>query len=391
MFIPMTTPCVLVLNAGSSSIKAALIAQAAVIATDGLSDLEPIWQEQIAWQAPAPHSGAAELQQAVTACLAPWLIPAIEPWLAVLTLVGHRVVHGGERFHQATCIDAGVRQAIAEAAALAPLHNAIALAVIDWVEAWLAPRQPQLQQWACFDTAFHSSIDEAHASYAIPAAWRARGLRRYGFHGLNHQHIAETVTAIHRNEGFPERELQQLRLVSAHLGAGCSLCAIAGGRSVTTTMGLTPLEGLVMASRSGSVDPGLLLHLLKEGLTPAELDDALNHRSGLLGLSGLSADIRELRRAAAQGHSGAALAISVFTERLLEGIAAMAAALRGVDVIALSGGIGQNDEMLVQSLRQELAWMGPFRLLQIPADEEGQIARQCLEAQAKEARLDVAQ
>ncbi|MEB3275907.1 MAG: acetate kinase [Cyanobacteriota bacterium] len=375
----MTTPCVLVLNAGSSSIKAALIA--VHHGSDGVSE-QRLWHGQRTWQGPPAGGSAVELQLTIDGCLDGWLIEAIEPWLAALCLVGHRVVHGGERFQQATCIDAGVRQAIAEAAALAPLHNALALAVINWVEAWLIPRRPGLRQWACFDTAFHSSIDEIHFSYAIPAAWRARGLRRYGFHGINHQHIADTVTAIHREEGCSDSTLNQLRLVSAHLGAGCSLCAIAGGRSMGTTMGMTPLDGLVMASRSGSIDPGLLLHLLDEGLTPAELGDALNHRSGLVGLSGLSTDMRELRRAAAEGHSGAELAIAVFTERLLEGIAAMVAVLRGVDVIAVSGGIGENDQQLLHTMQRELSWLGSFRLLQVPANEEGHIARQCLEAQA---------
>jgi acetate kinase len=361
----MTTPCVLVLNAGSSSIKAALIG------ADDQSALQPLWQGQRDWQAPAPGSGEATLQQGVRTCLEPWLSEAIEPWLPALTLVAHRVVHGGEHLHQARCIDADVRRAIADAAALAPLHNAIALAVIDWAEAWLAARRSHLSQWACFDTAFHSSLDAAHYSYAIPEAWRARGLRRYGFHGINHQHVAETVAA-----ALPDAE----RVISAHLGAGCSLCAVHTGRSVATTMGMTPLEGLVMGSRSGSLDPGLLLHLLEQGMSALELGQDLNHHSGLLGLSGLSADMRALRRAAAAGHAGAALAIEVFTERLLEGFGAMAAVLRGVDVIALSGGIGQNDRALLHTLQQELRWLGPFRLLQVPANEEGQIARQCLAA-----------
>lgn len=361
----MPSTNVLVLNAGSSSIKAA------VIATDGDGPLQPIWQSQRDWQLPPPGRSGGELEHAVAACLGPWLGDAIEPWRATLCLVAHRVVHGGERLHRATLIDADVRGAIADAAALAPLHNAIALAVIDWVEAWLVPRRGELQQWACFDTGFHSSLPAAQYSYAIPEAWRAGGLRRYGFHGINHQHIAETVVV-----AVPEAE----RIISAHLGAGCSLCAVHHGRSVATTMGMTPLEGLVMATRSGSVDPGLLLHLLQQGMDAAELSDALNHHSGLLALSGHSSDMRELRRAAATGHSGARLAIDVFTARLLEGIGAMAAVLQGVDVLALTGGIGQNDEQLARTLHEALQWLGPFRLLQIPADEEGQIARQCLDA-----------
>jgi acetate kinase len=304
----------------------------------------------------------------------------LAPWRGSLSLVAHRVVHGGERFSRACRIDADVRHGIAAVSELAPLHNGVALAVIDWVETWLGSWQPGLSQWACFDTAFHSTLPAEQHTYALPAAWRSQGLRRFGFHGLNHQHVAETVSQLLGEEGQDPGQLQQLRLISAHLGAGCSLCAISQGRSVATTMGLTPLEGLVMGSRSGSVDPGLLLHLLqRQGLGAAELDHALNHQSGLLGLSELSSDMRQLRQAAAAGHAGSQLAIAVFTARLLEGIGAMAAVLRGVDVIALSGGIGQNDEQLAHDLHQQLQWLGRFRLLQIPADEEGQIARQCLQ------------
>ncbi len=365
---------VLVLNAGSSSIKAAVLE----LGTGG--SCNRLWQDQHPWTMPAAGDGNPELNAAVHQCLASWLPAVLAPWRGSLTLVAHRVVHGGEGFSRACRIDAEVRRGIAAVSALAPLHNGVALAVIDWMETWLEPWQPELSQWACFDTAFHSTLPPEQHTYALPAAWRQQGLRRYGFHGLNHQHVAETVNQLLGEEGQDPSQLQGLRLISAHLGAGCSLCAISQGRSVATTMGLTPLEGLVMGSRSGSVDPGLLLHLLqRQGLGPAELDHALNHQSGLLGLSELSSDMRQLRQAGAAGHPGSQLAIAVFTARLLEGIGAMAAVLRGVDVIALSGGIGQNDEQLAHDLHQQLQWLGRFRLLQIPADEEGQIARQCLQ------------
>jgi len=358
----MTAAPVLVLNAGSSSIKAA------VLAPDATGTISTLWHEQQSWTL---TPGAVEQ------CLAPWLPAALAPWQGQLALVAHRVVHGGERFRRACRIDPEVRRGIEAVSTLAPLHNGVALAVIDWMETWLASWQPGLSQWACFDTAFHSTLPVEQFTYALPAPWRQQGLRRYGFHGLNHQHVAETVSQLLREEGQDDAQLHAVRLISAHLGAGCSLCAIRQGRSVATTMGLTPLEGLVMGSRSGSVDPGLLLHLLqRQGLGAAELDHALNHHSGLLGLSELSGDMRQLRQAAA-GHSGSQLAIAVFTARLLEGIGAMAAVLQGVDVIALSGGIGQNDEQLAHDLHQQLQWLGPLRLLQIPADEEGQIARQC--------------
>ena len=218
---------------------------------------------------------------------------------------------------------------------------------------------------------------------ALPTAWRAQGLRRFGFHGLNHQHVSEVVashwaathTAARQEDGDGETPL---RLISCHLGAGCSLCAIRDGHSVDTTMGFTPLEGLVMATRCGSVDPGVLLHLLRQGMEPEELDQGLNQRSGLLGLSdGLSASMKELRQAAAAGQGAADLAIAVFRQGLLRGIGAMAASLGGVDVIALTGGIGEHDQILREQLPIALRWLGPLDLVVVPADEEGLIARQC--------------
>ncbi|NDC34597.1 MAG: acetate kinase [Synechococcaceae bacterium WB9_2_112] len=374
-------PCVLVLNAGSSSIKAAVLATTGTPAGSTGEELTLLWSGHRTWspQVDDPR----QLAEAVEAALRPWLPEAVAVWRDRLELVGHRVVHGGLHFAAPTLVTAQVRQQIAAMNTLAPLHNAVALAVIDWVETWSGQWQRPVSQWACFDTAFHSSLSEAEHTYALPAQWRRLGLRRFGFHGLNHQHLAETVSALLREEGHNDERLGTVRLISAHLGAGCSLCAIAGGRSRATTMGFTPLDGLVMATRSGSVDPGLLLHLLDEhGLSVTDLSAGLHHQSGLLGLSELSGDMRALRQAAAQGHRGASLAIAVFSARLLHGIGAMAAVLRGVDVIALSGGIGENDAELAAMLHSELAWLGPFRLLQIPADEERQIARQCLNAQA---------
>ena len=215
--------------------------------------------------------------------------------------------------------------------------------------------------------AAHATLPAAARTYALPASWRSQGLRRYGFHGLNHQHVAEAAACP--------------RLISAHLGAGCSLAAVQAGRSVDTSMGFTPLEGLVMASRGGSVDPGLLLHLQRRGLSLELLEQGLQQHSGLLGLSELSGDWRQLRLAAAGGHAGAQLAIAVFLHRLRAGIGAMAASLGGVDQIALSGGIGANDPQLLEELEQSMAWLGPVCWRQIPADEEGMIARLVRRAQ----------
>ena len=343
----------LVLNAGSSSLKAAQIA----------ADDRQIWRQQWSWEGAAasadPRSPEALLERE--------LAPLIAGMPSAL-IVGHRVVHGGARFTAPTRLDDVVLRELEALVPLAPLHNGPALRVMRWLQQC----RPQLSQWACFDTAFHHTLPPQASTYALPSAWRALGLRRFGFHGLNHQHVSEQVKRL-EGASCPG----PLRLISCHLGAGSSLCAIRDGVSVATTMGYTPMEGLVMASRSGSVDPGVLLALLRSGITPEQLDHGLNADSGLLGLSDLSGSMRELRLAAADGHAGARLAIAVFHERLLQGIGAMAASLGGVDVIALSGGIGEHDEQLQQELRRDLHWLEPFRLRVIPADEEGVIARAC--------------
>ena len=326
---------VLVLNVGSSSLKAAVL-EASAHRADRL------------WQSGTRREGPLEQQ------LNQWLSPQLQPWLPRLRAAGHRVVHGGERFTAPTQLNPQVQEQLEALSALAPLHNLQAIA-------WLSHHQPQLLQWACFDTAFHATLPVEARTYALPAQWRAEGCRRYGFHGLNHQHVAEAVPCG--------------RLISAHLGAGCSLAAIRDGRSIDTTMGFTPLEGLVMASRSGSVDPGLLLHLQRLGLSLEALDEGLNRSSGLLGLSELSSDWLDLRAAAANGHAGAQLALAVFLHRLRQEIGAMAASLGGVDQIALSGGIGANDPELLSELQQSMAWLGPVRWQQVEADEEGMMAR----------------
>jgi acetate kinase len=308
-----------------------------------------------------------------------WLPEALAPWNEAIVVAGHRVVHGGEDFTAPVRLGPPVLAALSELVPLAPLHNGPALRVMHWLTA----HQPALEQWACFDTAFHASLPPEAATYAIPADWRRQGLRRFGFHGLSHQHVAEVVAS----RFPPASEAAPLRLISCHLGAGCSLCAIAGGRSVDTTMGFTPLEGLVMASRCGSVDPGLLLHQLRQGLSVEELDHALHQRSGLLALSELSGSMKELRLAAAAGHEGAQLAIAVFRHRLLREIGAMAASLGGVDVLAFTGGIGEHDGALRQEVVSTLSWLSPFEAMVIPADEEQVIARACRRGRAGEAVL----
>lgn len=355
---------VLVLNTGSSSVKVALC---------GITG-QRHWQEQRSWS-------AATGDQALTRLLDDWLGPLLDSTNTTPAFVAHRLVHGGERFTAPTPLSPEVLLALEELVPLAPLHNGPALATIHWLEGWLRQHNLAIPQWACFDTGFHASLKEEAYSYALPPQWRQQGLRRFGFHGLNHQHVGETVAG----EAGSVR-----RLVSAHLGAGCSLCAIQISDdgipvSVDTTMGFTPLEGLVMATRSGTVDPGLLLHLLRGGMTVQELDEHLNRRSGLLGLSALSGDMRELRAASLTGHPGAGLALGVFRHRLRQGIAAMAASLNGVDAIALSGGIGEHDHALADELRQELSWLGTPQWLVVPADEEGLMVRLCLRSRETKA------
>ena len=263
---------VLVVNAGSSSLKLSLL--------DGEDRT----------------LAAREIDTPRGAIDADALREALHDGLAGADAVGHRIVHGGERYRAAVRIDPEVEQALRELTDLAPLHQPKSLAALDAVAAELAA----LPGVACFDTAFHATLPPAASTYALPAAWRERWrIRRYGFHGLSHQWIAARVPVL------LGRPAVGLRVVSCHLGAGASLCAILDGRSIDTTMGFTPLEGLVMATRSGSVDPGLLLWLLERGsLSVAEMGDALEHEAGLRGLTG-SADMREVMVRAGEGDADA--------------------------------------------------------------------------------------
>ena len=299
---------VLAVNAGSSSLKLRLI------------DHDDSVLEQRDLDAP----GATVDDAGLAAALADGLGSA--------DAVGHRIVHGGERFSGPAVIDADAEQVLRTLADLAPLHQPKSLAALDAVSRTL----PALPAVACFDTAFHATMTAAAATYALPREWRARWpLRRFGFHGLSHAYIARRAAAM------LGRPVDGLRVVSCHLGAGASLCAIADGRSVDTTMGFTPLDGLVMATRSGAVDPGLLLWLLeREQLEPGVLAHALEHESGLRGLAG-TADMREVLARADVGDRDATLAAQVYVHRLRAGIAAMAATLGGLDVLAFTGGVGE--------------------------------------------------
>lgn len=245
----------------------------------------------------------------------------------------HRVVHGGERFTGPVLIDDEVAHALKQLTDLAPLHQPKALAALHAV----SERLPDLPAIACFDTAFHQTLSPAAATYPLPVRWRERwGLRKYGFHGLSHGWIARRVPEL-----CPELP-GTARIVSCHLGAGASLCAISSGRSVDTTMGFTPLDGLVMATRSGGVDPGMLLWLLDgERLTSGELERSLEHESGLAAIAG-TGDMREVLRRVGEGDDTARLALDVYLHRLRSLIAGMAAAMRGIDVLVFTGGVGEH-------------------------------------------------
>jgi acetate kinase len=316
---------VLTVNAGSSSLKLRLLdSEDAILAEDEL----------------ALEEGRID-QEALGA--------ALDSPLGEAQAIGHRIVHGGQRFRSAVEIDADVELALRGLSELAPLHQAKSLAALDAVGALF----PDLPAVACFDTAFHATLPASASTYALPGDWTDRwGLRRYGFHGLSHAWVAR------RTPELLGAARPNLRIVSCHLGSGASLCAIREGVSLDTTMGFTPLEGLVMATRSGSVDPGMLMWLLERGaLDATEVANALERRSGLLGLCG-SADMRELLSRAEAGEERATLALKVYLRSLRGQIAAMAAALGGVDVVVFTGGVGERSPELRELAVEGLAFLG---------------------------------
>ncbi len=304
--------------------------------------------------------------------------------------VGHRVVHGGDRFSASTVVDDEVIAAIREFARLAPLHNPANLAGIEAISAI----RPELPQVAVFDTAFHQTMPPPAFRYAVPEEWYTRyGVRRYGFHGTSHRFVSGQAAALLKK---PPAEL---RLVTAHLGNGCSAAAVRDGVSVDTTMGLTPMEGLVMGTRSGDVDPGVFGYLASQcGRTSAELTQVLNTQSGLLGLSGVGNDMRAVEAAAARGDERARLALDVFVHRLAKAIAGLVINLERLDALVFTGGIGENSPVVRGLVLGRLGFLGlaedpeanaghgrstggrisrpgPVQALVVPTDEELMIAR----------------
>ncbi|GEN24717.1 acetate kinase [Halomonas cupida] len=385
---------ILVVNCGSSSIKFALVPQqsgqprlSGLVERLGASDpgLKFTDENGNKHQFPLPGADHASAMQAILEHLGDRQPRAI----------GHRVVHGGERFKSATLINEEVIDSIKQCASLAPLHNPANLEGIRATRLLF----PDLPQVAVFDTAFHQTMPEHAYRYAIPTElYREHGIRRYGFHGTSHAYIAERLgeLSVHGHGGW----------IIAHLGNGCSATAVWQGRSLDTSMGMTPLEGLVMGTRSGDVDPGLHLHLANQcGWSVEQIDQMLNKHSGLMGLSGLSPDMRDLEQAAGDGHSGARLALDVFCYRLARTMAALSCALPQLDGIAFTGGIGENSPLIRSRALSMMAALGPRlsdiandnlargregridlasdtgspEIWVIPTDEEGRIARETAE------------
>jgi acetate kinase len=394
---------ILVLNSGSSSQKSCLYDIGKTLPEHPPA---PAWEGKIEWDGnqadvQVRNSQGAQLKDRVQVTSRSDAIDRLLDtlWNGKLRVVsvpseidvaGHRIVHGGREFENATAITPEVKSAIARMSVFAPLHNRAELDGIEIIE----KRFGEVLQVAVFDTGFHSRLPDAAAVYPGAYEWLAKGIRRYGFHGINHQYCAE------RTSQLLGKDLRSLKLVTCHLGNGCSLAAIRGGRSVDTTMGFTPLEGLMMGTRSGSVDPGILTYLMRQGLlTGQQLDDLLNTKSGLLGISGISGDMRQVVAAMKDGHPRAKLAFEIFVHRLQAGIGAMLAVLNGIDVLVFTAGIGENSPEVRAAACANFGFLGlkldaaknaqssadqdislsdsAVRVLVVRAQEDWAIARDC--------------
>jgi acetate kinase len=323
---------VLALNCGSSSVKSALIDAATG------QRLHQIHVEKIDWG----HAQLQGVQEAVEHVLSEYQRVASPP-----EAVAHRVVHGGEKFQTATLLDDAVLNEIDRLSVLAPLHNPPAVAAIRQARQSL----PDIPHVAVFDTAFHATLPEHAREYAIAKDVRERlGIRRFGFHGINHAHVASSVASYLRS--------QQLRIICCHLGNGASMTAIENGHSVDTSMGMTPLEGLVMGTRAGDVDPGVLLQLFRSGEFDVEqLDELLNKGSGLKGLTG-SNDMRDIEQRANAGDEDCQRAITLYCYRIRKYIGAYSAAMGGVDAVAFTGGVGEHSSMVRARCLERLGFLG---------------------------------
>ncbi len=269
--------------------------------------------------------------------------------LKEIVAVGHRVVHGGDTFFESTIVDENVLKVLRKWARLAPLHNPPNIAGMEAARSLL----PSVPQVAVFDTAFHQTMSETAYLYAIPyELYEKFGIRRYGFHGTSHKYVAQKAAEI---LGEP---IEKLRMITCHLGSGCSVTAVKNGRSIDTSMGFTPMEGLVMGTRSGDIDPSIVFYLIGEGFSPREVEDLLNKKSGLLGISGVSNDVRDVEKEAEAGSKRARLALEIFAYRARKYIGAYAAVLDGLDVLVFTGGIGENDPLMRGMICGNMGFLG---------------------------------
>ncbi|MGF1587813.1 MAG: acetate/propionate family kinase [Pleurocapsa sp.] len=352
---------VLVLNAGSSSLKSCLYRLDKSMRLD--SAAEPLWKADIDWI--SEHEGILtvasnnvepeiklEDRDSALKILLDTLVQGetkVLENLSDIDVVGHRVVHGGAEYSQATLITPQVKNAIAELISLAPNHNRANLAGIKTIESIL----PNVPQVAVFDTAFHTTIPDCAKVYPLPYEWFEKGIRRYGFHGISHEYCARRTAQI------LQQPLETLKIVICHLGNGCSLSAVKNGICIDTTMGFSPLEGLMMGTRCGSIDPQILIYMMQEyGLDADQLNQILNKESGLKGVSGISADLRKINEAIVDGNRQAQLALDIYLHRLKTGIGAMVASLNGLDVLVFTAGVGENHGMARQKTCEGLAYLG---------------------------------
>jgi acetate kinase len=363
---------ILVLNGGSSGLKGMVYEAAEPLPAE---PPKPLWDAQVDW---GRHPGKADLRIKSTEEEISIASPqeALEPVLRTvpdpdqIEVVGHRVVHGGKAFRETMRITPEVKAGIARMVEFAPQHNRLELEAIEAAERVLGPDVPQV---AVFDTAFHATLPPAAFVYPGPYGWLDEGIRRYGFHGISHRYTSRRAAEI------LGRDLKSLRIITCHLGNGASLAAVKHGHSIDTTMGFTPLEGLMMGTRSGSIDPGILIYLVRHrGYTADQLDRILNKESGLKGVSGISGDMREILAAIEEGNHRAGLAFDVYVHRLCREIGGMLGSLGGLDVLVFTGGIGENCPRLREQVCRQFAFL-EFQVMAIHTEEDWEIARECYE------------
>jgi len=372
---------ILVLNAGSSSQKSRLYE---IGETLPASAPKPLWAADADWtkekgsaELDISTSGGKKVQQEVSADSRPGVTEQMLKTIwsgetqvldapSDIDMVGHRVVHGGPDYRESVYITPQVKEDIQKYASFAPLHNPVNLEGIGAAEHVLGDK---VRQVAVFDTAFHKTLPMQTLVYPGPYEWYEQGLRRYGFHGISHQYCTERIGQI------LEEDEAHFHIINCHLGNGCSLAAIQNGESFDTTMGFTPLEGVMMGSRSGTVDPSILIYLQREkGYTADQFDQLLNKEAGLKGISGISNDMRQIHKAVGEGNERAKLAFDIYAYRLRFFIGAMIAVLDGVDVISFTGGVGEHDDLLRAEVCKGLSFLNlkldAEKNKQSPADQE---------------------